>query len=92
MPKYTRKSEIVEAVQWTESNETAIREFAGDLACSFSVEFDQPHAIIYTPQGMRNARPGDWFVRQANGKIIMGQPEEFQEGGRYEQIKGAAIA
>lgn len=79
-----RKSNEVDALQWTGLNEDEIRDFFQFGPHAATRVGDQ--IVIQQPAGSVLARKGDWIVRDAAGTISAVDPEEFIAG--FEEING----
>jgi len=85
MPFFTKKSAVVEAIQFTDASK--------DIACNFIQgdswpDFDkQGNPILHmpTPEGVATASLGDWIIKEVSGECYPCKPEVFSQ--TYDAVK-----
>lgn len=71
--KFVKKPIVVNAIQWTGTNNDDIVEFMG-----WKVDkTNYGHLKIPTLEGTMEARPGDWIVRGVTGEYYPVKPDIF---------------
>lgn len=78
MPKFRKKLEVIDAVQFT-GNFDEIEEFVGGDA-----EFRDGNLLIATLGGPFHASPGDWIIKGVDGKYHLYKPDIFN--ATYEPV------
>jgi hypothetical protein len=84
MPKFRKKSVMIEAVQLNWENRRELVEFLGDVLPEYSpLRHDGPwpgsiEIPIPTPVGNRIARTGHWLVKQTEGKFCRYETDAFE--------------
>ena len=76
--KYRKKPVVVEAVQYTGSNFSTIKEFADGCDRRVAMAFDD-EVMIRTLEGDMIARPGDWIIKGVHGELYPCKPDIFAE-------------
>jgi hypothetical protein len=89
MAKYRKKPVVIEAVQWTGTNQDEIAAFAPGIAC-FSdivppdIELHPDHRVIngvlsiVTLEGTMLAAIGDWIIKGVKGEFYPCKPDIFE--------------
>lgn len=100
MAKYRKKPVVIEAIQWTGSNEEEIKNFAGIsakfkyLSCSgngYMLTTEKPsdeHTVsleIATLEGNMTAKEGDYIIKGVNGEFYPCKPDIFKQ--TYEEVE-----
>lgn len=78
MKKYRKKPVVIEAVQWTGSNEDEV------LAFFPEVDFVEDYCIVQTLEGDMRGMPGDWIIRGVSGEYYPCKPGIFE--ATYEEV------
>lgn len=73
MPKFRKKTEIVEAVLWTGENISEVCRFLGVKSIMYTATTRQLEGTPRTPQ----ASPGDYIVKGSAGGFYRRAPEDF---------------
>lgn len=77
MPMFRRKPVVVEAVQWTTEPSEDVKAFF--RGTNWASDFDGG-IFLDTPDGIRLiAKPGDWVIKDADGKMFPIKPDVFAE-------------
>lgn len=93
MPKYRKKSVVVEAVRWTGSNLEEIRNFVGSDLIEDCVElFDTKRELkkmlvgiaINTLEGRMRADYGDYIIKGVKCEFYPCKPDIFEQ--TYEEV------
>lgn len=71
-PWITRKTKVVEAVQFINANFDVIEAFVGGDA-----EFRDGKLLVATPHGPLLARDGDWIIKEDDGEFVAYNSEIF---------------
>ena len=87
--KYRKKPVLVEAVQYTGSNFSTIKEFADGCDRRVAMAFDD-EVVIRTLEGDMIARPGDWIIKGVHGELYPCKPDIFAE--TYEEAEDKHFA
>jgi len=93
MPKFRKRPVVIEAVQWTGANPTAVIELASHsckVTFDYAVELDMflrpdgrpvnekaPLLKIETLEGVMIADPGDWVIKGVKGELYPCKPDIF---------------
>ena len=93
MPKFRKKSVVVEAIQLVEGNGQEVEEFLGDNHFEWEIEVpDSPGSgyqlvgiLISALESLIRARVGDWIVRGVAKEIYLCKPEIF--AATYEEVE-----
>jgi hypothetical protein len=93
MPKFRRRPEIVEAVQWRKNGDHDVSHNR-DLYESWSYQFGcewckvplEDHGDADTLNGLRKVCPGDWLVMKGRQVVEVFRPKDFAMV--YEPYKG----
>ena len=72
MPKFTKKSVTIEAVQFVAANFEEIEEFVDGDA-----EFRDGDLIVATLEGPLRASPNDWIIKGVKGEFYPCKPDIF---------------
>lgn len=73
--KYRKRPVVIEAVQWTGSNEKEVYDFAGDKY--FLTPFRE--LKIETLEGEMMASVGDFIIKGVNGEFYPCKPDIFEK-------------
>lgn len=80
--RYRKRPVVIEAVQWTGANVSAIGNFvmarpptSSDVSVDFTA--DPPTLTIRTLEGDMRADPGDWIIRGVKGEYYPCKPDIF---------------
>jgi hypothetical protein len=77
--KYTKKPVTIEAIQWTEENLPAIKEWLGEILVS-EARYSSPIHWIYsikTLEGNMKITEGDYIIRGVKGEFYPCKPDIF---------------
>jgi len=80
MAKYRKKPVVIEAVQWTGSNDAEIEKMMGYLPSG-----TENKLFINTLEGVITASVGDYIIRGVEGEFYPCKPDIFAE--TYEAVK-----
>jgi hypothetical protein len=83
MPKYRKKSVVIEAVQWTGDNQIQVFEVTNRIL--YPPIRGSSVLIIPTLRGYDSVEKGDWIIKGIDGKIYMCKPDIFEQ--TYELIE-----
>jgi hypothetical protein len=79
--KFRKKPVVIEAIQWTGTNASEMRDF---ITVPHRVEIEdepEPHArrflVIHTLEGDMAATPGDWIIKGVKGEFYPCKPDIF---------------
>lgn len=75
MAKYRKKPVVIEAIQWTGTNEVEIQKFCGG-AVGFKL-FSPIIPYFKTLEGDLNASKGDWIIKGVAGEFYPCKPDIF---------------
>lgn len=78
MPKFRKKPVVIEAVQWTGSNENEINKFSDPHGVY------QGKVIIQTLEGVMEGNVGDWIIKGVKGEFYPCKPDIF--AATYEPV------
>ena len=78
--KYRKKPVVIDAVQWTGDNVTAMTEFID----ARKWEYGNGLMVFHTLEGDHTANPGDWIIRGVQGEFYPCKPDIFEE--TYEAV------
>ena len=86
MPKFRKKSVVVEAVRWTGENTEEVLDFGysgPQPLWGHDFRIDNPvvkisGVKIFTPEGEITANPGDWIIRGVKGELYPCKPDIFE--------------
>jgi len=95
MPMFRKKPVVIEAVQWTGENKSAIDAFVLGLAeeaekqqqLSMTPDLE---IVIHTLEGDHRASVGDWIIRGVKGEFYPCKPDIFKS--TYEEVTKPAVA
>jgi hypothetical protein len=76
MPKYRKKPVVIEAMQFTGSNDVDIWSWVGP-DCE-GIDIRDGWVNIYTLEGTITGRTGDWIIRGVKGEFYPIQDEIFR--------------
>ena len=81
MKRYRTKPVVVEAVQWTGDNDSAVKVLdpGGGWRVARSLLGNQPRLNIHTLEGTMCANVGDWIIRGVQGELYPCKPDVFAE-------------
>jgi hypothetical protein len=74
MAKFRRKPLVIEAEQF--NKEFRIKYYG--TAHTTGLHFFDEHLIVHTPMGDVRAEPGDWLVREADGRLYPVRRDIFE--------------
>jgi hypothetical protein len=74
---FRKKPVVIEAVQWTTSNEEVIEKFINRGRWAV-VGPHQDHIWIQTLEGTMTANPGDWIIKGVKGEFYPCKPDIFE--------------
>ena len=84
MAKYRKKPVIIEAIQWTGKNTSAVRRF-----CPVAVKIFDGRKIAYllipTLEGDHQASKKDWIIKGVAGEFYPCKPDIFKQ--TYEKVE-----
>jgi hypothetical protein len=77
MPKFRKKSVVIEAVQYVPGGQSLIESWmiGHDARDQFGVSYDKVQ--IGTLEGVMEASPGDWIIRGVKGEFYPCKPDIF---------------
>ncbi len=81
--KFRKKPVVVEAVQWTGDNASAIKQFAGvAVHCYEDSDYADNSSLgwkckVATLEGTMEARHGDWIIKGVKGEFYPCKPDIF---------------
>ncbi len=83
MPKFRKKPVVIEALQWTGDNATAMLAFGHSgpsplWGADFQVHTDNREVEIGTLEGCMTASVGDWIIRGVQGEFYPCKPDIFE--------------
>ena len=83
MARYRKKPVVVEAMQFTGSNQV---DAAAWMGCAFP-ERTSEYAVleINTLEGTMRVSPGDWIIKGVKGEFYPCKPDIFE--GTYEEVR-----
>lgn len=87
MAKFCKKQpDVIEAVQFTGYNSTEIEAWmiGKDAREYFGVRWAGRIVLIHTPEGVLEAKPGDWIIQGVNGEFYPCKPDIFDK--TYEPV------
>lgn len=79
--KYRKKPVIIEALQWTGTNQTELFDFCGPRS---DLRFLHGCVNIPTLEGIMTANPGDYIIKGVAGEFYPCKPDIFEE--TYEEV------
>jgi hypothetical protein len=83
--KYRKKPVVVEAMQFTGKNHTAVREWGDELGkVGVWDGTGGGGMVIPTLEGDHRADPGDWIIRGVKGEFYPCKPDIFE--ATYEAV------
>lgn len=94
MPKkYRKKPVVVDALQWTGSNLSEVKEFVGDkliysiMDAAWEVGKGRPRVLmkIKTLEGEMFCSDNDYIIKGVNGEFYPCKPDIFEK--TYEEVK-----
>jgi hypothetical protein len=75
--RYRKKPVVIEAVQFTGSNQHEITMFISGRTKNFTESHGGPGYMIETLEGYMKASPGDWIIKGVQGEFYPCKPEIF---------------
>lgn len=75
--KYRKKPIVIEAVQWTGSNDDEIRQLAKGCDRTVAFRHGDSSLMIYTLEGNHIASIGDWIIKGVQGELYPCKPDIF---------------
>lgn len=79
--QYKKKPIVIEAVQWTGSNQSEIDKFIGE----FSLIHSDGSIRIYTLEGVMRVSQNDYIIKGINGEFYPCKPDIFKN--TYEELE-----
>lgn len=76
MPKFRKKPVVIEAMQWTGSNELDLLQGLPGLKGVYEAKWEG-ELVIATLEGAMTARPGDWIIKGVKNEFYPCKPEIF---------------
>lgn len=73
---FKRRPLHVEAIRWTGDNREAVAAFIGP-DCEFERDGDIVYATTASLEGIAEAAPGDWLIREPCGDLASCEPAVF---------------
>ena len=83
MPKFRKKSVMIEAVQWRGGLTEEPHVLLGEHEYK-ELESHPPQLVIHTLEGDHRAQIGDWIIRGVKGELYPCKPDIF--GATYERV------
>ena len=82
--RFRKKPVVIEAVQWTGENLSAIAEFTGQAVTGATQTPDGAAIGISTLEGEMQAKPGDYIIKGVKGEFYPCKPDIFE--ATYEEV------
>lgn len=80
--KFRKKPVVIEAIQYTGTNDDEVLQFAEDASWEYDLGFNK--IVIETLEGDMLASAGDWIIKGVNGEFYPCKPDIFSK--TYEEV------